>query len=376
MGGVVSTRWFALLGIAIGSASVFAACATGTVSNAPDDDAGSSANNDGGDGGDESRGDGGAAEDAGVDSGPSCIDDDAGCSTGNPGLCNDGNHHCLGDGGSICVPLYTTQSCYSGGATTRNKGICHDGTQSCVGALGDCADEGLPNVIADGGVPVEDCFNDTDDDCDGLVNNGCPLAVTVGSPRVLAGAGGSGGTAKSIECPAGAFVTRVDSWFDNSDAKASGVSIYCATPSLVQGASSYSVTLAANTPAPYATEHGSADPSIQRTDDCGISGLTAITYSLGLSDTWVEAMGHHCGQSAVTLNANNTISFSFSNVPYGNPPGDYNAYANSPGTFFSRACNASEVVVGFSLRDGSYLDNIAPICASLVTSYQAGTPDP
>ena len=383
-GAMKARRWSKTatwIGLACVTGAGFVACANGTLSNAPDDeDAGGGGDEDAASGRDGGSGviDGGAT-DAGEDTGPSCIDDDAGCSTGYPGLCNGGNHHCLADGGSVCVPFYTTQPCYTGPATTRNKGICHDGTQSCVGELGACTGEALPNGITDGGgTPVEDCFNTppADDDCDGLIDQGCPMSLSLGATRTLAGAGGGGGTPKTLTCPTGAFVTRVDSWFDNQDQKASGVSIFCATPSLVQGASSYSVTLAANTPAPYGTEHGSADPSNQRTDDCGISGLTAITYELGIADSFVEAQGYHCGSSAVTLNSDNTITFSFANVPYGNPPGDYNAYSNPPGTFFSRACNSNEVVVGFSIHDGAYLDNITPICAPLNVKYTAGTPDP
>ena len=385
-------RWSktaALIGLACLTAGGFVACANGTVSSAPgEEDAGSGGDQDATDGRDGSSlgSDGGSGSsdsgDAGEDAGPTCIDDDAGCSTGNPGLCNGGNHHCLADGGSICIPLYTTQPCYTGGATTRNLGICHDGTQSCVGTLGACEGQQLPNGVNDAGAgtPIEDCFNGTDDDCDGFINNACPMSLSLGTQRTLSGAGGSGGTAKTLTCPTGAFVTRVDSWFDNQDQKASGVSIFCATPSLVQGASSYTVTLAANTPAPYGTEHGSTNPSNQRTDDCGISGLTAITYELGYADSFVEAQGHHCSSSAVSLAADNTITFSFGALGYSN--GEFNEYSDPPpGTFFDRDCNIgqttqNQVVVGYSIRDGAYLDNLTPICAPLVVNYSAGTPDP
>ena len=373
-----SSKTAALIGLACLTAGGFVACANGTVSTAPgEEDAG------GGDRDATSGRDGGGSADSGEDAGPSCIDDDAGCSTGYPGLCNGGNHHCLADGGSICVPLYDTQPCYTGPATTRNKGICRDGTQSCVGELGTCTGEVLPNGITDaGGTAVEDCFNTppADDDCDGLIDQGCPMSLSLGTQRTLPGAGGGGGTAKTLTCPAGAFVTRVDSWFDNQDQKASGVSIFCATPSLLQGASSYSVTLAANTPAPYGTEHGSTDPSNQRTDDCGISGLTAITYALGYSDSFVEAQGHHCSSSPVTLAADNTMTFSFGALDYSNGP--FNEYSNPPpGAFFDRDCNVgvspqNQVVVGYAIRDGAYLDNLTPICAPLVVNYTAGTPDP
>jgi hypothetical protein len=161
-------------------------------------------------------------------------------------------------------------------------------------------------------------------------------------------------------------VTRVDSWFDDSDKHASGVSIYCATPSLVQGASAYSITLTPNAPAPHATAHGGNSPTNERADDCGITGLTAITYTVGAADNYVEGLGAHCGTSAVTLAADDTITFAFTT----NGDTSYNAYAGGGGTFFDQACNANEVVVGYTLHTGSWMDNLQPLCAALLVNYK------
>ena len=125
------------------------------------------------------------------------------------------------------------------------------------------------------------------------------------APTARAGefVGGTGGAASTVHCPKGAFVNRVDSWFDDTDQHARpGVSIYCATPTLVQGASSYSVTLTPSTPAPYQKSAGPGATD-ERDDDCGATGLTAITYTTGLADNAIEGLGNHCGTSAVTLAA-------------------------------------------------------------------------
>ena len=292
------------------------------------------------------------------DVGPTCVASDAGCATGNPGACGPGTLECDG-GAAVCAPVLSSQACYSGPPATRNVGVCKDGTQSCVGALGACMGEVLPATY-------EDCFNALDDNCDGVVNDGCPASVALGGDRPLTGAGGAGGGPQSLHCPAGAFVTRVDSWFDDADKHASGVSIYCATPSLLQGASSYSILLTPNTPAPYATATGANSPTNERHDDCGITGLTAITYTVGLADTYVEGLGAHCGTSAVTLNPDDTMTFSFST----NGDVTYNTWAGQPGTFFDQACNPNEVVVGYVLHTGSWMDNVQPICAPLVVNYK------
>jgi hypothetical protein len=312
-------------------------------------------------------GDGSIDDDGGTEGGPTvCVESDAGCLTGSPGACSAGIIHCSDAGAPVCVATVTTESCYSGGVSTRNIGICHDGTQTCTGTLGACTSEVDPAAH-------EDCFNNTDDDCNGLINDGCPTSLSIGASSALASAGtGTGGGPHNVVCPAGAFVSRVDSWFDDSDGKASGVSIYCATPSLIQGGASYSVTLAANTPAPYLIEHGSSDPAVERSDDCGISGLTAIVRSDGRADTHVEAQGYHCGTSAVTLNADNTINFDF--VTNGDT--SFNAYPGATQPAYDRLCPFFEVLVGFTVRDGAYMDNITPLCAPLDVDYSAGTADP
>jgi hypothetical protein len=252
------------------------------------------------------------------------------------------------------------QPCYTGPAGTQGVGACHGGTQSCLGTPGVCNGEVLP-------AKYENCFNDIDDDCDGVVNNGCPTSLFLGADTPLATEGGNGGIPTSAHCPAGAFITRVDSWFDEVDQHASGVSFYCATPTLVRGATSYSVTLAANAPAPYATVTGvAAAPAIdERTDDCGLAGLTGITHATGLADAFVEGLGFRCGTSAVKLQADNTITFDFETTG----TGGYQALPGATGTFFDEACKSNEVMVGFNLREGSWFDGFEPICAALQVRY-------
>ncbi len=319
---------------------------------------------DGGDGGGSGGGDGGGSDGGGdaavpVDAAPSCVETDAGCATGSPGACGAGVLHCDG-GAAVCMPLATSQPCYSGAPATRHVGVCKDGTQTCTGALGACGGDVLPALL-------ENCFNPDDDDCNGTVNNGCPIGLALGGDRPLAGVGGPGGGGpNTVHCPTGAFVTRVDSVFDDSDAHASGVSIFCATPTLVQGASSYSVTLTPNQPAPYATITGSKGPKSTRRDDCGIVGLTAITYTVGREDSYIEGLGAHCGKSDVTLKSDNTMTFNF--VTQNETSYDY--YPPLSGTFFSSNCAANEVVVGYTARTGSWMDNLQPICAGLTVTYK------
>jgi hypothetical protein len=288
-----------------------------------------------------------------------CVGDTC-CDSGSPGACAAGQRM-LDGGAAACVPLLSTQPCYTGEAGTNGVGACHGGTQSCVGSLGHCNGEVTP-------APVENCFNAVDDDCDGVVNNGCPSLLSLINEHSPPAAGGDGGGPNSAHCPQGSFVTRVDSWGDSNpnNKHASGVSIWCATPTLVRGTTSYSVNLTRNLPAPSQQLVGLQNASDDRTDDCGLTGLTgltsltAITYTVGVADDFVEGLGHHCATSAVTLQPDNTMTFDFK----GDGGTTYTRWGDG-GVFFDQVCGPNEVVVGFVVRNGLWLNRIAPICAEL-----------
>jgi hypothetical protein len=302
---------------------------------------------------DDASDDASDAADVAVDS--SLCAGDTCCDSGNPGACAAGLRVASG-GLAACVPLASTQPCYTGAVVTRDVGACHAGTQSCVGSLGPCTGEVTP-------ARIENCFNTIDDDCDGVVNNGCPSSLLLGPGHSLLGAGGDGGGTATARCPPGSFVTRVDSWGNGDSHHASGVSFWCSTPALVRGTSAYSVTLTQTDAAP-AQLLGMQDASVGRRDDCsgltGPAGFTAITYTVGRADDAVEALGNHCATTAVTLQPDDTITFDFK----GDGGMDYATWGDG-GAFFDAMCGPTEVVVGFVVHNGAWLDHIAPICAQL-----------
>src|SRR5207244_3165037 len=65
-----------------------------------------------------------------------------------------------------CTPGMS-RPCYDGAAGTRGVGACHDGAQMCdsSGTFGACVGELLPMMEA--------CGNGADDDCNGMVDDGC-----------------------------------------------------------------------------------------------------------------------------------------------------------------------------------------------------------
>jgi hypothetical protein len=71
-----------------------------------------------------------------------------------------------------------------------------------------------------------------------------------------------------------------------------------------------------------------------------------------------------CASGTATLAADNKLSVSFASNGYGNY-----WYYNS-GTLYQLDCAANEVLVGYDGRTGSYMDQLQPICAPLVTVYK------
>jgi hypothetical protein len=72
-----------------------------------------------------------------------------------------------------------TQECFDGPPSQATVASCHKGTQTCVlsgefGQWGPCQGSGCGQVVL-----TETCGNHVDDDCDGLVDEGCNLDAEV-----------------------------------------------------------------------------------------------------------------------------------------------------------------------------------------------------
>lgn len=296
-------------------------------------------------------GDGGGGSDF---AGQQCVDG-ADCVTGNPGTCDQGHVVCQG-GVVNCVPVSTTQACYSGPAATRDIGACKSGTQTCIGSLGTCGGEVLPAA-------VENCFNDLDDDCDGKINNGCPDKLTTGTPRVLTAHGGNGGGAFTLRCPANSYVTKI-TVYGSSDTYIGGLDIVCGGPTLVRGTGSYTVTVAAVAATPN-TQRGAnvvTGAGNEFTYDCG-AGFVPGWWFPGASDTGVDRVGLQCASTALSFSPTNQLTVAMTKQGTADSAG-YNF-----GTLFEDTCNANEVLIGYDGRKGNHFDQLAAVCAPLVTTY-------
>ncbi len=88
------------------------------------------------------------------------------------------------EGCSCAVPDFdpnlprTGQPCYSGPIASLGVGECRSGTRSCqAGAWGQCTGDTTP--------AMEVCGDDLDNDCDGIVDNGCPTCVATETEETL-----------------------------------------------------------------------------------------------------------------------------------------------------------------------------------------------
>jgi hypothetical protein len=281
--------------------------------------------------------------------------DGGSCSTGSPGDCSMGHTVCSGDVQS-CVPDVTTQRCYDGPAGTINVGVCKPGTQTCIGALGSCDGEVKPAA-------VENCFNDLDDDCDGVVNNGCPNTLTTGTPRALTLRGATASTAFSLRCAAGSYVAKIINYGDDTDEFISGLDVYCATPTLARGPSSYSVTVAVS--ATPLSKKGTVSAGSNATFDCGTAFVPGWVMNGSAETTGIDQLGMYCAAGALTLSATNQLTITTTKQTVGSPAG----YAF--GTAFEDDCNAGEVLMGFDGQiNGTYFTELQAVCAPLQVVYK------
>jgi hypothetical protein len=301
---------------------------------------------------------------------------DAGRDGGVPAM-DDGGSAPPGDLATAAPPSDLAGPCTSGApCATGSAGICAAGHVTCTAGGAVCT----PDHVARAS---ELCHDDSDDDCDGRVNNGCPDHLALGAERRLTPRGGSGGsTVKSLRCPAGSFVVNAGMWGSNSNAAATGIEIACASLSLVDSGSSY--TLAKQVlPGTLRAQAGNAAQTyrgISTAADCAGNNLRAGTwFTSHISSTdivqppvpVVAGFGAHCGVASLVPGIDNELNTRLAAL--GNDYDDV-CYESVPGVCRGSddedRCQSNEVLVGFDLRLGELMDQIAAVCAPIVTVYK------
>jgi hypothetical protein len=209
---------------------------------------------------------------------------------------------------------------------------------------------------------IENCFNDIDDDGDGIVNNGCPDTITIGADVPLVQYGGGGGNPGTpTHCPPNQVAVGFELYFDDNVLEMSGVGVFCSPVTLVRGTSSYSLGIAASsTQQPELRGTTMSPPNVDY--NCPVD--QAIWTALMDTSQFVDGLGLSCGLATLTLDGSNQLSINFvdqdTNLGY-----DYGG-----GTQHPQSCGPSQALVGYAGRVGSYMDAVQPICAPLVVKYK------
>lgn len=119
-----------------------------------------------------------------------------------------------GPGGAVCASM--SCPCASG----FNERMCGDGTDDDCDSLVDCADPDCEGrACAGGGMictsgactcsPSLEFCNDRDEDCDGVVDDGCPRALSLCCPSSAGSFGGTGGVTFADPCPTGTMLMGI-----------------------------------------------------------------------------------------------------------------------------------------------------------------------
>jgi hypothetical protein len=257
-----------------------------------------------------------------------------------------------------------------GGGPPPDPSNCTAGLDCATGAPGICA---TGKTVCENGVskcqtPVhsafDNCFDGLDDNCDGLIDNGCPTSVSLGPVRSLTVRGGSGGGVGSVQCPTGAVVAQTQVWQDAGDTEMAGVSITCATPSLVKGKDSYTLAWAPITPNANDTVKGTKASGLDNNPEYACGPGSVGWYINGyVSSSFVDGLGAGCAWPAINLSTGNQLDIQFIRIDNGGADTYYKT------TAFEDACAPNELIVGYNLRFGAWLDSIQAVCAPLVVNY-------
>jgi hypothetical protein len=269
-------------------------------------------------------------------------------------------------GGGPCTP--------GAACATGSPGICSTGHITCAGDSPTCTPDSRPAA-------QEGCFDDTDDDCDGHLNNGCPDHLELGPAHTLAWHGGSGGgSVVSVRCPAGSFVLSAGMWGNPNVTAASGIQLSCGTYTLVtSGAYSLSKAIVPGSIIQKAGIAFQEYRGISTAADCAgglLAGHWSTSHEFDSSITTpptrlIAGFGAHCGAPTLVSGGGNQLTVRFDSRGVANEDVCYRSSSFACiGTASADSCGTDEVLVGFDLHLGDLMDSMAAVCAPLVTVYK------
>jgi hypothetical protein len=225
---------------------------------------------------------------------------------------------------------------------TGRPGICSAGTTRCERAAIEC----LQDTAA-----IGELCDSLDNNCNGVVNDGCPTAISFVASANGPQYGGGGGTAFSSPCIAGSALVGLAV---RSGSEVDAVAARCAPITLTESTATNPYSYNATTgPVSTLTQYGGGGGSAY-SNACAANQVV-IGLNLRAAGR-VDQVQWICGTLAVTGAPG---SLSVSRTPVATSP----AYGGSGGDPYSYTCPDNQVVTGIFGRYGSRLDALGVICA-------------
>jgi hypothetical protein len=273
---------------------------------------------------------------------------------------SDCNARACGPRGRVC----SASACRCPGGDVEST--CGNAMDDDCDGMNDCADSdcagdacGLNGRVCIGSAcacpsTIERC-NGRDDDCDSLSDDGCPRALTLGAAATGSTFGGGGGTAFTLDCPAGRALVGIDG---GSGSGLDRISPVCAAVSISTDTGTspdytYRVTTGVSSAA--GTAGGTGGTAF--VDRCPANEL--VIGIRGRSGTEVDQIWFQCGRVTVTRDA------SLAWVVTVTPTGTSTPRGGGGGTPFTYDCPAGRVGTGLTGRGGVRIDAVAERCSSV-----------
>ena len=156
---------------------------------------------------------------------------------------------------------------------------------------------------------------------------------------------------------------------DNNVGAITSLDIYCGTPTLTRGASTYSATVAVSATAmTVGTDRGGPMTTFTCSGAFSPGWQTTGTAASG-TNGGIDGYGLNCGSTTITLDATNKLTFALTKAAATSSSG-FNPDGYLTATSFEDDCMPGEVLIGYDGKLGTWIDYFQPVCAPLQTVYK------